>query len=110
IDMFDCVMPTRNARNGMLFTKHGTINIRNAKWKHHHKPFDTDFPTDLCSKYNMSYMHHLFRCNEILGLELASLHNLTFYLWLMQEIRNRIKDNSFAGWYDDMSKTVDSRI
>jgi len=110
IDMFDCVMPTRNARNGMLFTKHGTINIRNAKWKHHHKPFDADFPTDLCSIYNMSYMHHLFRCNEILGLELASLHNLTFYLWLMQEIRNRIKDNSFAGWYDDMSKTVDSRI
>lgn len=110
IDMFDCVMPTRNARNGMLFTRHGTINIRNAKWKHHHKPFDTDFPTDLCSKYNMSYIHHLFRCNEILGLELASIHNLTFYMWLMEEIRNRIKNSTFFGWYDEMSKTVDSRI
>lgn len=110
IDMFDCVMPTRNARNGMLFTRHGTINIRNAKWKHHHKPFDTDFPTDLCSKYNMSYIHHLFRCNEILSLELASIHNLTFYMWLMEEIRNRIKNSTFFGWYDEMSKTVDSRI
>ncbi len=110
IDMFDCVMPTRNARNGMLFTRHGSINVRNAKWKHHHKPFDSDFPSDLCRKYNMSYIHHLFRCDEILGLELASLHNLTFYLWLMEEIRSRIKNSTFSGWYEEMSKTVESRI
>lgn len=110
IDMFDCVMPTRNARNGMLFTKYGTINIRNAKWKNHHKPFDPDFPTDLCSVYNMSYIHHLFRCDEILGLELASIHNLTFYVWLMQKIRNKIQNSSFPDWYQKMAETVDTRI
>lgn len=110
VDMFDCVMPTRNARNGMLFTRNGTINIRNAKWKHHHKPLDEDFPTDLCQQYNMSYIHHLFKCNEILGLELASLHNLTFYLWLMEQVRERIRNDSFDGWYEAMSKQVDVRI
>lgn len=110
IDMFDCVMPTRNARNGMLFTRNGTINIRNAKWKHHHKPLDPDFPSELCQQYNMSYVHHLFKSSEILGLELASLHNLTFYLWLMQEIRDRIENETFAGWYQGMAEQVDERI
>lgn len=110
IDMFDCVMPTRNARNGMLFTRHGTINIRNAKWKHHHSPLDPDFPSDLCQKYNMSYLHHLFRCDEILGLVLASMHNLTFYLWLMEEARKRIRSDSFARWYPEMMEITDKRI
>ncbi|MGF1668819.1 MAG: tRNA guanosine(34) transglycosylase Tgt [Balneolaceae bacterium] len=110
IDMFDCVMPTRNARNGMLFTKNGTINVRNAKWKNHHKPLDPDFPSDLCQNYYMSYIHHLFRCNEIIGLELASVHNLTFYLWLMEEIRIKIRNGLFSDWYDELSKTVDRRI
>lgn len=110
IDMFDCVMPTRNARNGQIFTRHGIINIRNAKWKNHHKPLDPDFHSDLCGKYKMSYIHHLFRNNEILGLELASLHNLTFYLWLIQEVRNHIEDGTFAGWYKDMAEQVDQRI
>jgi len=110
IDMFDCVMPTRNARNGMLFTRNGTINIRNAKWKHHHKPLDPNFPSELCQRYNMSYIHHLFKSSEILGLELASLHNLTFYLWLMQEIRDRIENGTFAGWYQGMAEQVDERI
>ncbi len=110
VDMFDCVMPTRNARNGSIFTRHGKINLRNAKWKHHHKPLDTGFPSDLCSKYNMSYLHHLFKANEILGLELASKQNLTFYLWLMNEARQKIQDDTFQSWYGPMSETVDQKI
>jgi len=110
IDMFDCVMPTRNARNGMLFTRHGTINIRNAKWKNHHALFDDEFPTDVCSRYKMSYIHHLFRNKEILGLELASLHNLTFYCWLMKQARERIANGSFAAWYKQKAKVLEQRI
>jgi queuine tRNA-ribosyltransferase len=110
IDMFDCVMPTRNARNGMLFTKNGIINMRNAKWKHHHQLLDEEFPTEICQRYNMSYIHHLFRSNELLGLELASKHNLTFYLWLMEQIRSHIKDGTFHTWYRDMIERVESRI
>lgn len=110
IDMFDCVMPTRNARNGMVFTRHGRINLRNAKWKDHHEVFDADFPTDLCSKYSMAYIHHLIKTNEILGLTLASLHNLTFYLWLMEEIRMHIKNDTFGNWYSKMAKQLEERL
>jgi len=110
IDMFDCVMPTRNARNGMVFTRNGTINMKNAKWKHNHHPLDPDFPSDFCRRYNASYIHHLFRCDELLALQLASLHNLTFYLWLMDEIRKRIADDTFAGWYEEMTRVVETRI
>ena len=110
IDMFDCVMPTRNARNGMLFTRNGIINLRNAKWKHHHKYLDTDFPTEVCQRYKMSYLHHLFRANEILGLELASKHNLTFYLWLMKQIRHHIADGTFHNWYSAMIEQVENRL
>ena len=110
IDMFDCVMPTRNARNGMLFTRNGTINIRNAKWKHHHQPLDPEFPSEVCQRYNMSYLHHLIRTNELLGLELASKHNLTFYLWLMEEIREKINDGSFTEWYPGMMERVEKRL
>lgn len=110
IDMFDCVMPTRNARNGMIFTRHGKVNVRNAKWKHHHKPFDPDFPSDLCQRYNMSYIHHLIKNNEILGMQLTSLHNLTFYLWLMEQIRSQIKDGTFHEWYPGMIERVENRI
>tara|TARA_R100001143_G_scaffold52481_1_gene47619 strand:- start:540 stop:1667 length:1128 start_codon:yes stop_codon:yes gene_type:complete len=110
IDMFDCVMPTRNARNGMLFTKDGTINLKNAKWKHHHKPFDSDFPSEACQRYNMSYLHHLFRASELLGLELASKHNLTFYLWLMERIREHIEADTYQDWYPGMMERVERRI
>ncbi len=110
IDMFDCVMPTRNARNGMLFTRNGIINIRNAKWKNHHKLLDPDFPTEVCQRYRMSYIHHLFRSKEILGLELASKHNLTFYLWLMEQIRKKIQEDKFHFWYQEMIKQVENRI
>ena len=110
VDMFDCVMPTRNARNGQIFTRHGIVNIRNAKWKNHHKPLDIDFPSDLCRKYKMSYVHHLFRNDELLGLELASVHNLTFYLWLMEQMREHIRKGTFGSWYPDMAEQVEQRI
>lgn len=110
IDMFDCVMPTRNARNGQIFTRQGIINIRNAKWKNHHKVFDEEFPSDVSQKYTMSYLHHLFRNSELLGLELTSIHNLTFYLWLMEQMRERIEDGSFGDWYKGMAEQVDQKI
>lgn len=110
IDMFDCVMPTRNARNGMIFTRFGTVNIRNAKWKHHHQPLDADFPSELCNLYRMSYIHHLFRADELLGLILASIHNLTFYLWLMRECRDKIEQGVFHEWYPGMMDQIERRI
>ena len=110
VDMFDCVMPTRNARNGMIFTRYGKVNVRNAKWKHHHKPLDPNFPSELCQRYNMSYIHHLIRSNELLGLELTSLHNLTFYLWLMEKIRMHIQADTFSSWYTAMIEQVENRL
>lgn len=110
IDMFDCVMPTRNARNGMVFTRHGKVNLRNAKWKTHHELLDADFPSDLCSKYTMAYMHHLIKNDEIFGLTLASLHNLTFYLWLMEEVRARINNDTFAAWYPGMVEQLERKV
>lgn len=110
IDMFDCVMPTRNARNGMIFTRNGIVNIRNAKWKNHHDTLDPEFPTELCQRYNMSYLHHLMRCNELLGMQLTSLHNLTFYLWLMEQIREKIESGEFADWYPGMIERMERRI
>lgn len=110
VDMFDCVMPTRNARNGMIFTRNGSINIRNSKWKDHFESADPGFPSDLCLNHSMAYMHHLFKSKEILGLELASLHNLTFYLWLMSEIRNHIEEDTFHDWYPGMVKQVDVKL
>ncbi len=110
IDMFDCVMPTRNARNGMIFTRYGKVNLRNSKWKEHHDLLDPDFPSDLCNKYSMAYIHHLIKANEIFGLAMASVHNLTFYLWLMEEIRERIKNDTFGEWYPEMSKQLDKKL
>jgi queuine tRNA-ribosyltransferase len=110
IDMFDCIMPTRNARNGMIFTREGKVNLRNARWKNHHKPLDEGFPTDLCSKYSMAYIHHLFKNDEIFGLNLASIHNLTFYLWLMNEVRNHIENDTFGYWYPGMVKQLEQKL
>lgn len=110
IDMFDCVIPTRNARNGQIFTRNGYINISNAKWKNHNKPLDPEFPSDLCQKYKMSYIHHLFRNNELLGLQLATLHNLTFYMWLMDEVKERIANTSFHNWYQEKADILDTKI
>ena len=110
IDMFDCVMPTRNARNGMIFTRHGRANLRNAKWKNHHATLDESFPSDLCSKYSMAYIHHLIKNDEILGLNLASIHNLTFYLWLMEQVREHIKKDTYGAWYPKMVEQLELRI
>lgn len=110
VDMFDCVMPTRNARNGMIFTRNGTINLRNAKWKSAFESADEGFESDLCSQHTLAYMHHLIRCGELLGMELASLHNLTFYLWLMAEVRQHIDNDTFEAWYPAMAETLDRRL
>lgn len=110
IDMFDCVMPTRNARNGTIFTRNGKVNLRNAKWKNHHELLDPEFPTDLCNTYSMAYMHHLIKHNEIFGLVMASVHNLTFYLWLMEEIKSHIADDTFGNWYPKMVEKVETRL
>lgn len=110
VDMFDCVMPTRNARNGTIFTREGKVNLRNSKWKNHHAPLDPDFPSDLCQKYQMSYVHHLLKSNELFGMTLASEHNLQFYLWLMKEVREHIKNDTFASWYPHMVTQLESKI
>jgi len=110
VDMFDCVMPTRNARNGTIFTREGKVNLRNSKWRNHHAPLDPDFPSDLCQKYHMSYVHHLLKSNELFGMTLASEHNLQFYLWLMKEVREHIKNDTFASWYPDMVTQLESKI
>lgn len=110
VDMFDCVMPTRNARNGTIFTREGKVNLRNSKWKNHHAPLDPDFPSDLCQKYQMSYVHHLLKSNELFGMNLASEHNLQFYLWLMKEVREHIKNDTFASWYPHMVTQLESKI
>lgn len=110
VDMFDCVMPTRNARNGMLFTRNGTINIRNAKWRDCFEPADPGFPSPLCHDYSLSYLHHLIRNKEIVGLQLASVHNLAFYLWLMRETRRHIKDGTFGEWYSKMAAETERKL
>ncbi|MCH8568830.1 MAG: tRNA guanosine(34) transglycosylase Tgt [Balneolales bacterium] len=110
VDMFDCVMPTRNARNGSIFTRNGIVNIRNAKWKNHHQVLDEGFQSDFSRTYTMSYLHHLFRANEILGMVIASEQNLTFYLWLMNEVRKHIASGEFGNWYPKMIEQVSRRI
>lgn len=110
IDMFDCVIPTRNARNGMIFTWEGTINLNNAKWKHHHQPLDLSFPSDLAQNHSMSYIRHLFNTREILGLQLATLHNLAFYQQLLQTTRQKIEDDTFHQWYPAITEQLAQRI
>ncbi|MDG5768009.1 tRNA guanosine(34) transglycosylase Tgt [Balneolales bacterium ANBcel1] len=110
IDMFDCVMPTRNARNGMLFTRNGIINIKNKRWKTYFEPADPGFGSDLCQLHTMAYVHHLFRAGEVLGIQLATAHNLTFYLWLMEQIRSHIEDDTYADWYPGMVEQVRRRL
>lgn len=109
VDMFDCVMPTRNARNGQIFTCQGIINLRNRKWADMFESADPDFDSTLCREHSLAYMHHLFKAKEIYGLMLTSEHNLRFFLWLMEEVRHRIHDGSFGDWYPKMAKQVASR-
>ncbi|NQV36913.1 MAG: tRNA guanosine(34) transglycosylase Tgt [Candidatus Marinimicrobia bacterium] len=98
IDMFDCVMPTRNARNGQLFTSHGKMNIRNAKYKSDFSPADENCDCMLCSTFSRAYVRHLLNVNEVLGHRLTSIHNITFYQKLMRTIRQQIEANSFSSW------------
>jgi queuine tRNA-ribosyltransferase len=110
IDMFDCVMPTRNGRNGMLFTTRGVINIKNLKWAKDFSVIDDQLPNEISQYYSKAYMRHLFVSNEILGLQLASIHNLAFYLWLVKEARKQILCGTFTGWKNEMVEILQKRL
>jgi len=110
IDMFDCVIPTRNARNGRLFTTQGFLNIRNEKWKADFSPIDGGLDAYASSHYTKAYLRHLFLVNEMLGPHLATLQNLALYMWLMREVRGRIEDGSFGGWWSDAAAQLDRRL
>jgi queuine tRNA-ribosyltransferase len=110
VDMFDCVLPTRNARNGMLFTAEGTLNIKNKKWENDFSPID---PTGYCFadlEYTKAYVRHLFTVNEMLGKQIATLHNLSFYLWLVREARKHILEGSFGPWKEKMVRQMQVRL
>lgn len=110
IDMFDCVMPTRNGRNAMLFTKNGIINIRNKKWEDDFSPIEADGASMVDTLYSKAYLHHLFKAKELLALEIASIHNLSFYLWLAGEARKQIQADNYAVWKSKMVKQVAERL
>jgi queuine tRNA-ribosyltransferase len=110
IDMFDCVMPTRNARNGMLFTTQGIINIRNEKWKDDLSPIDAELGGYVSTAYSKAYLRHLIISKEILGAQIASIHNLTFYLWLVNQARQKIEEGVFTEWKNRMVKIVSTRL
>ena len=110
IDMFDCVMPTRNARNGMLFTAHGSINIKNKKWEDDFSPIDAMGITGVDTMYSKAYLRHLFAAKEMLGKQIASIHNLGFYVWLTREARKHILAGDFRAWKDKMVKQMDKRL
>jgi queuine tRNA-ribosyltransferase len=110
VDMFDCVMPTRNARNGMLFTAEGTINIKNKKWEDDFSMIDPAGYTFVDTDYSKAYLRHLFKVNEMLGKQIATIHNLGFYLWLMREARKRIIAGDFYSWKEKMVKNMDKRL
>jgi queuine tRNA-ribosyltransferase len=110
IDMFDCVIPTRNARNGMLFTKNGIINIRNEKWKNDFSPLDENGSSFADTLYSKAYLRHLIISKEILASQIATLHNLSFYLWLVKEARKKILEGNFPGWKNKMVKQLGERL
>ena len=110
IDMFDCVMPTRNGRNGMLFTAHGTINIKNKKWEDDFSAIDDMNITWVDTAYSKAYLRHLFTVNEMLGRQIATIHNLGFYLWLVREARKHILAGDFRSWKEAMVKQMDKRL
>ena len=110
VDMFDCVMPTRNARNGMLFTTQGIINITNKKWSTDFEPIDRELGGYVSTFYSRSYVRHLFQSQEMLGPQIASIHNLSFYLWLVGQAREQILAGTFREWKDKMVKQVMTRL
>ncbi|PWJ42013.1 tRNA guanosine(34) transglycosylase Tgt [Sediminitomix flava] len=110
VDMFDCVMPTRNARNGMLFTTQGVINIKNLKWADDFSPIDEELGGYVSTFYSKAYLRHLIHAKEILAAQIASIHNLTFYLWLVREARKHIEAGDFREWKDVMVKKLMTRL
>jgi len=110
VDMFDCVMPTRNGRNGMLFTKYGIMNMRNKKWEYEFSPIDPEGADPVDRMYTKSYLHHLFKSKELLGLQIASIHNLAFYLWLVGEARRHILAGDFSTWKPQILRQVTARL
>ncbi len=110
VDMFDCVMPTRNGRNAQIFTKHGTINLRNQKWDFDFSPLDPEGTSYVDTTYTKAYVHHLFKAQEILALQIASIHNLAFYLWLVGEARQHIIDGDFCVWKAKMVEELGRRL
>ena len=110
VDMFDCVMPTRNARNGMLFTTQGIINIRNEKWKDDLQPIDEELGGYVSTFYSRAYLRHLIHSKEILGAQIASIHNLTFYLWLVRQAREHILAGDFTPWKNEMVRRISQRL
>lgn len=110
VDMFDCVMPTRNARNGMLFTTEGIINIRNEKWKNEHSPIDPGLGGHVSTFYSKAYLRHLIHSKEMLGAQIASIHNLSFYLWLVKQAREQINAGTFHGWKNKMVSKLMQKV
>ena len=110
VDMMDCVMPTRNARHGLLFTRNGIINIKNEKWKTDFTSIDPESDCFADTQYSKAYVRHLFSCDEMLGMQIASIHNLTFYLWLVTEARKQIIAGTFASWKNQMVVKIGQRL
>ena len=110
VDMFDCVMPTRNGRNAMLFTKNGVMNMRNKKWEMDYSPIEEDGASYVDTLYSKAYLRHLFHAQELLALQIASIHNLAFYLWLVREARKQILANNYAAWKSNMVKRLSNRL
>jgi len=110
IDMFDCVMPTRNGRNGMIFTTEGIINIRNEKWKHDFSPLDPNLDVYISQAHSKAYLRHLILSKEILGAQVASLQNLTLYLWVIRQAREQITRGTFSSWKNKMTATLSQRL
>ena len=110
VDMFDCIMPTRNGRNGQLFTINGTMNMRNSKWADDFSPVDSNGYSYIDTLYSKAYLHHLFKAEEILALQIASLHNLAFYLWLVKEARSHIIAGDFSSWKNNIVPELSKRV
>ncbi len=110
IDMFDCVMPTRNGRNGMVFTRNGFMNMLNNKWKDDFSPLDEEGSSYVDTAYSKAYVRHLFKAGELLGGMIASMHNLAFYMWLVDEARKQIMAGTFSGWKDTMVRKISTRL
>ena len=110
VDMMDCVMPTRNGRNGMIFTRNGIMNMRNRKWAEDYSPLDAGGPSFVDEVYSKAYVRHLFVSSELLAMQIASIHNLAFYLWLVREARRHIVDGDFASWKASMVESVARRL